>query len=827
MVWGCKQNKKLYFCEYRACGKNKPIISVKFLFFYTLFITVSLSLFSQNTVEISGTVKDTANDPLEGVIINVVDNQKYNTVTQKNGDFRLALPGEAYYIIEFSLVGYTTTSISRTFKNGEKLSIPIILIPQTEELTTVNVDGRREQRREEELVKIEVQTTDLAPSISGMTGVLTSALGTSQKSELSSQYSVRGGNFDENLVVVNQTSIQRPFLVKSGQQEGLSFLNPDLVSSVEFSSGGFEARFEDKISSVLSINYKRPDQAEGSVKASFMGASAHYGNRSDNERFTYCTGMRYKNPSFVLGTLDGESIYKPSFLDFQTSLSYNVSQKIRLEGLLYAARNSYYFQPIQNEVTVGGFGETTKFMSYFEGSEQDNFNNYLGALNLHFKQSDNLHWVWTVDGFLSDESETYDIITNYTLSEALKDEVDGTQAWGRFQDHARNYFTSNVYSTSVYGKYVSFNEAHFVTLNKTEWGAKVKNERFDYNTEEWTLIDSADYVIPRNTELIEMSRYVKGDFEKHSTELNAFIQHSLKFTLSNGNKISLTGGVRGNYKNTNEELLISPRFRMAFIPDWDADIVFRFATGLYQQHPSMREFIAPDGEIVNDVKAQKTIHYVLGADYNLKIWNRPFKFVSEVYYKDLIHVIPYIVDNVKILYFPEQSATGFTTGIDMKLNGEFIEGAESWMSLSIMNSKEKIVGDSTGYHRRPSDQRVNFGLFFQDYLPRMKTLKMNMSLFFGTNLPVWYPSDKKEGDYVARIPMYQRADIGLLKEFKIFKNKKPGPEKRFWVGVEIFNALDASNVASYYWINDVKGSTYGVPNRLTKQALNVKTELRF
>jgi len=787
---------------------------VKKNFLSVLLLIISFCLNAQDQGVLYGIVLDNEGEPVENVNVFVERLPQYGAITGKKGKYEISLPANKSLI-----VGYTHVSLESDFRNivlksGQRLEINVRLRDKMME----QIDIVDERNRKTTQVRLSTKNVSQLPSssLTGISAKIIAQAGVSSSSELSSQYSVRGGNFDENLVVVNQTSIQRPFLVRSGQQEGLSFVNPDLVSSVEFSSGGFEAKYDDKISSVLDINYKRPRKSEGAISASMMGGSLYWGGADKSQRFSHCTGVRYKNPSLILESLNGESIYRPSFLDGQTYMTYQISPRLSVDALLYAAQNSYYFEPIENKQTIGGGANTIGIETGFEGSEEDRFSNYLASGSAKYKVTSNLHIGLSLDYFYSQETESYDIITDYRLGDAIGEDVVNSFALGRFQEHARNRFGAGVFSGSIFGKY-------FVENHKTEWGIKLKSEKVKFNIQEWTMIDSADYSIPHSEERLELFHFANGELVHNNEEFSAFVQHSITKELKGGQELSLTAGLRGSYKNLNNQFLFSPRLRLSFSPKWEKDVVFRFATGLYQQHPSLREFIRPDGTFASDVKAQKTMHYVLGADYNLKIWERPFKLVAEIYYKDLLSVIPYVVDNVMIQYFPDQTAEGYTSGLDLKLNGEFIPGTESWVSLSLMQSEEKIDGDPSGYQRRPSDQMVNIGVFFQDYLPSMETVRMNLALFYGSNLPVWFPADKKEGAPISKIRSYQRADVGLLKEFKI----KSKFVDQFWVGLEIFNVLDSKNVISYNWIKDVEGGSYGVPNHLTNRTFNIKVEAKF
>ena len=660
------------------------------------------------------------------------------------------------------------------------------------------------------------------------------AIGVSSTNNLSSQYSVRGGNYDENSVYVNGIEVYRPLLIRAGQQEGLSFINPDLTESVSFSAGGFDAQFGDKMASVLAIEYKKPQQFEGSVSVSLLGASAYIGHASKNKAFTQIHGVRYKTSAYFLGTLDTKGEYSPSFIDYQTYLTYQFAPKWGISFLGNISQNSFQFRPKDRETAFGTMDNPMKFKIYFDGQEKDLFRTFFGSASLSFQPQKNLSLELLISAFNTDEEETYDISGEYWLNKISGDTKDVIGA-GRYHEHARNKLNARVLNISHRGNYT-------VKNNELKWGIGVQNEYISDKINEWESRDSAGYSMPHNYQ----DSLVRVYYNLHannppvrSYRATAFVQDSYKWT-SNAGSLIVSGGVRANYWTFNNEILISPRASIAFLPIWKEkqNFGFRFATGVYSQSPfykEMRDTITDSSGntsvfLNKNIKAQRSLHLVLGADYYFRVFKRPFKLTAEAYYKPSDRVIPYNVDNVRIMYFGVNNAVAYTTGFDIKLFGEFVPGVDSWISFSFMDSKEKIVGEKE-WKPRPTEQRYIFSMYFQDYFPRFPQYKVHLKFVWADGLPFGPPRSKEnKADY--RMPPYRRVDLGFSRTFeakhdKFMRKNSARYVKSFTIGIDVFNLLGISNVNSYYWVSDVYGHQFAVPNYLTGREINGKILVNF
>jgi len=841
-----------------------------------IYITLILSflainsILAQSTAVVHGKIANHENAALELVNI-AVSGERGGTSTDKNGYYEIEVPAEREITIMFSFVGYNMKQINLNLKANERKQLNLKLTSSTTQLPQFEVVS--EFYRETNLIRINPKIANAIPTPAGnVESIIKTLPGVSSSNELSYQYSVRGGNYDENLIYVNDIEIYRPLLIRSGQQEGLSFINSDMVSSILFSAGGFDAHYGDKMSSVLDIQYKKPQGFAGSVSGSLLGATAHLEGISKNKKITYITGIRQKSNQYVLKSLESKGDYKPSFTDFQAYISYDVSDKWELGILGNIARNTYRFIPQTRETKFGTINEALKLKVYFDGQEVDKFDNYFGAFSAEYKPSKETRIKNIFSAFKSIESETFDIQGQYWLYQLENDfgkDDFGNEAFergvGTYLIHSRNNLEANVLSVEHKG-------SHLYNNNVFQWGAKYQHENITDNLKEWTLIDSAGYSLPRPVDSVgytQPSLQIKENFELQdvinthivlpSNRLSGFVQNTWNFNIDS-TKLSLTAGVRSNYWDFNNQWLVSPRATFSVTPNWEKDMLFRFSVGMYHQPPFYREIRDFSGNINANVKAQESIHFVLSSDWNFKAWNRPFKYVTEVYYKKLNNLIPYEVDNVRIRYYSDQLANGYAMGIDMKVNGEFVKGIESWASLSVMHTQEDIVGDyyykyfnkdnveiiqgftldniavdstriEPGYIPRPTDQRVNFSLFFQDYLPKNPTYKMHLNLLFGSGLPFGPPKTEKYR-HTLRMPMYRRVDIGFSKllksEEKIISNKNIFRHfKTVWITAEVFNLLQINNTISYLWIKDVNNRQYAIPNYLTPRMLNVKLLIEF
>ncbi|WP_289055073.1 TonB-dependent receptor [Carboxylicivirga marina] len=806
---------------------------------YTLlFLLLSCSTLAQNQIKIEGIVTDSINQAIPFANISIVDGRA-GSVSDNKGQFSFSATQALPFQLQASSIGYQTITI--TVKNEQQAkNIHFKLSEKQESLGQVDVEG---QITDQSFNKIDHKLIDRLPDAGGgnIEGLVKSQMGVSSNNELSSQYRVRGGNYDENLVYVNDIEIYRPFLIRSGQQEGLSFVNPNLISSLKFSPGGFEAQYGDKMSSVLDVRYKKPKAVQGSVSASFLGASGHIEGSSKDERFTAISGVRYKTNQYLLGTLDVSGDYNPSFFDAQTFLTYRLSDKWQLEALGYYSQNNYSFEPVDRETSFGTINEAKKLKIYFEGQEKDLFQTGLGAVSLKFMPNSNNQYKITAMGYRTYEEVTYDIMGQYWLQNienpdgtTSNPQEDGVQniGVGTNLEHARNDLFGIIQNVSFQGK-------HQLNKHLLSWQVKYQHEYFKDYINEWEMRDSAGYSLPYSDKEVKFVYSYNADLKTSSNRLTSYLQDEFKLNTTNG-YILINAGIRANYWDFNNELLISPRVNLLFYPNTNKTTRYRLAGGVYYQSPLYREMRTPEGSINENIKSQKSIQLVAGIDHLFEAMNREFKFTSEAYYKHMTNLNPYQVDNVRIRYSGENNAKGYATGIDFKLHGEFVKGVESWANLSIMKTEEDILDDYyietdeegnenivyPGYIPRPSDQRVSFSLFFQDYLPNNPSFRVNLNLIFATGLPFGPPQSPR---YLAtnRMPAYRRVDIGFSKDLTKWINKKNTIVKDCWIGLEVFNLFDISNTISYYWVRDIHNRQYAVPNYLTSRRINLKLTTYF
>ncbi|MBE0654471.1 MAG: carboxypeptidase-like regulatory domain-containing protein, partial [Bacteroidales bacterium] len=657
-----------------------------------------------------------------------VKGMNLGTMTDENGAFNLRVPSGTSLEVIVSCVGFKTRVFNLRLETSEIRELNLNLEKDITELDEVSVSVRQE--RATSFRSIDISALNMMPNTSGsLEGIIKTLPGVSSNNELSSQYSVRGGNFDENLIYVNDIEIYRPFLVRSGQQEGLSFINPDLVSSIRFSAGGFDARYGDKMSSALDIKYRTPEEFAGSASLSLLGGSVHLEGVSKNNKLSVIGGLRYKNTAYLLNSLQTKGEYQPSFGDFQTLLRYQISPKLEFSFLGNVSLNQYNFIPKTSETEFGTASTPLNLVIYYEGNEIDRFDTYFGAGTLEYKPKSNLRLKLISSGFNTSEKETYDILGQYLINEL--DNTIGSETYGdsilnigigAFLNHARNYLDAYVGSISHIGEFDASN-------HKFRWGLSYEYHQVSDKLSEWQLVDSAGYSVPTGAAQLLLNDVIKAENEIENYRVSGFFQDTWGFK-GLFNEYFVTAGIRTSYLGLNQQLLVSPRASFSMKPSWDRDFMFHFSTGIYYQPPFYKEMRNPEGVVNKDLKAQKSIHIVAGGDYIFQAWNRPFKFSTELYYKHLSNMVPYKVDNVRIRYAGENLAKGFATGIDFKLNGEFVKGAESWASLSFMRTREDIWNDvvilpgedgkntvyEPGYYPRPTDQLMTFGLYFQDYL---------------------------------------------------------------------------------------------------------------
>ncbi|MDC0201707.1 TonB-dependent receptor [Flavobacteriales bacterium] len=803
-----------------------------------IFTLISFSSIGQTLI---GTITDNNKEVLPGTNI-IIKGENTGVSSDKDGEYSVKLRPNRSVVIEVSFIGFGIRNIRiPMLKNGQVYTLDIQMIPEGEIIEQVIVKDKT--TRKQALSQIKTQHVSLIPnSGGGVESVLKTLPGVSSANELSSQYSVRGGNFDENMVYVNGIEVYRPFLVHSGQQEGLSFVNSDMVENILFSAGGFEAKYGDKMSSVLDITYKTPTKNKASFQMSLLGGSAHFEGITFNNKFSYLFGFRNKSNQYLLNAMDTRAEYKPNFSDVQTYLKYQLRDNWTISFLGNISQNKYRMIPENRDTEFGTLNEALKLRIFFEGQESDQYNTYFGAFNTNISPNLKTKLNFTTSVFKTIESESFDILGEYWLYQLDNNlgsddfgDVIFDRGVGKFINHARNNLEAIVLNTSLNGHYIQNDNT------KWEWGIKLQNEEITDHIKEWTLIDSAGFTLPHpndningnsdTTQEVLMTEFLKTDLTLSSFRKSGFIQYNKDI----GN-FTINAGTRASYWSFNEEFLLSPRLNFAFIPLWEKDIVFRAATGIYYQSPFYRELRNLEGELNPNIESQKSTHFVLGSDYLFYSWGRPFKLISEVYYKDLQNLIPYKVDNVRIQYLAENNSNGYATGIDLKINGEFVPGVESWASLSVMQTMEDIeddfyIDDETGetiypgFIPRPTDQRVNFSLFFQDYLPGNPNYKMHLSMMYGTGLSFGPPNSEKYQD-ILRMPDYRRVDIGfsavIKAEDKRSRVKFLNKLNSMWISAEVFNLLDIDNTVSYLWVADVSGRQYAVPNYLTPRQINFK-----
>lgn len=769
------------------------------------------------TFTLQGRVTDSEMNPVELATVAVVQQGKM-TMTNLKGEFSMKLQSSDSVVVRFSMVGYKTkTRVLRRPKGKQTL---LIQLYDDNQLAGVTVT--EEKRQMGNTQKLDTKDMKNAPSVTGnaVEEMIQSQAGVSTHSELSSQYNVRGGSFDENSVYINNVEIYRPFLVRSGQQEGLSIINPDMVESVGFSTGGFEAKYGDKMSSVLDIKYKRPKKFEANVSASLLGASAYIG--FSTKKFSWSNGIRYKTNKYLLGTLETKGEYQPNFLDYQTYLTYEPSDRWSIELLGDISENHYNFYPEDRETRFGTMENVKSFRVYFDGQEKDIFRTYFGSLSITRKFGKNTKLSLSAAAFHTNEQEKYDIQGQYWLTQTETSENLGV---GTYMEHARNYLEATVKSAKL-----TFN--HKTKKHDIEAGLTYKIESIKENSKEYEMRDSSGYSIPHTGEDLYMIYSLNARNSLDANRIEAYAQDTWRFTSRGGHTFfTLNYGIRFSHWNFNKESIISPRVSLGIIPAFNHDVTLRFATGIYYQAPFFKEL--RDTTTVNgityatlnrDIKSQRSIHFIAGFDYRFKMKNRPYKFTAEAYYKALSNIIPYTVDNVKIVYDASQQCSGHAMGLDLKLYGEFVPGTDSWVSLSLMNTRININGKSIPM---PTDQRYALNLYFTDYFPGTTRWRMSLRLAYANGLPFGAPHRSLD-TMPFRAPAYKRADIGM--SYRLFDNDKRERKsifKNIWLGVDCLNLLGINNVNSYYWVTDVTNQQYAVPNYLTGRQINVRASFEF
>ena len=785
-------------------------------FLIILAVCMALPLQARR-VHIYGRVTDESGQPVELATVNE-ELTLHSAMTNLKGEYSFNVNTRTDTLnLVFRMIGHETRR--RTLISPpDTVKLDIMLPTSNYTLENVDINATRRQTNGMQNISAEVIRFNADANGGSVESIIATQAGVSTHNELSSQYNVRGGNFDENSVYVNGTEILRPLLVRAGQQEGLSFINPDMVESISFSTGGFSVAYGDKMSSVLDINYRKPRKFESVLMASLLGASAYVG--AGNDKFSFSGSVRYKTTGYLLGTLDTKGEYDPSFLDYQTYICWTPNTKWEIGLIGNAAVNEYRFSPTDRTTTFGTAENPHTFKVYYEGWEKDRFNTLFGALDIKRMEEKSVYRL-NLSAFNSHESESFDILSQYWLDE---NGSDNSLAVGSFMQHARNRLKSNVYTASL-------KATHATDLfGSIGWGLEYRHETVDDHMREWEMRDSAGYTLPyTQTGPMEMIYSLKSDHGISNNKAAAYIQDTYRFSTSAG-LFTLNAGLRASWWSWNNEMTFSPRLMVGFTPSFNENFTFRFSTGVYHQTPFYKEIkdtVNAGGiyqvNLNKDIRSQRSIQFVLGGDYDFRVYNRPFKFTTEIYYKKLDHLIPYNLDNVRIVYYGENCAHGYAAGIDMKLYGEFVPGTASWLTFSLMNTRENIGGK---WLPRPTDQLYNLSLYFTDYFPRRESWKMSLRCSLADGLP-FGPTHSGREKQVFRAPAYKRVDIGL--SYKIFDYSKhphvygkSGFFKDIWAGVDALNLLGINNVNSYYWITDIQNTQYAIPNYLTGRQLNLR-----
>jgi hypothetical protein len=804
-------------------------MTISFRLYILIFFCLIQNISVAQETKISGQVTNINGQPLFGASV-ILPETNEGAVTGNDGIYELSIAARKDIIIQCSYLGYKTVTDTINLNDGISLLYNFILNELASELESVVVTGT--QQRDNTLTRINMKSIDQIPNSSGNIETLIKSMsGVVSGNELSSQYSVRGGNFDENLVYVNDIEIYRPLLVQSATQEGLSFINPNMVSSIQFSAGAFDAEYGDKMASVLDVKYKNPTEFEASAIAGLLGASVHFAGADKKNRFNFNTGFRYKTTNYLLNSLDIEGEYTPRFADFQTLFGYNITPKSSISILGNYSTNRFNLVPQNRDTEFGTLQETYNFRVFYEGQERDRFDSYMGAISYNYRHGRNLSLKFIASAFDTDEEISFDILSEYWINQVTTDTAINIGT-GASLEHARNKLKGNVYSIENKGLYIHNNSTW-------KWGLKLQYETIDDRISEWQMLDSAGMSIPYSDEFIYLDYSYKAHNTIESFRYQAFTQNTTSF-YTNTAEIGLTVGLRLNYWDYNNEFLVSPRASISISPYWNKKVNFYLAAGAYNQPPFYKELKQYNGELFENKKAQKSYQFVFGTDIYYQAWGRPFVFTSEIYYKNLYKLTPYRVENVQVKYLPEYNARGYATGIDFRVNGEFVQGVESWFSLSLLRTRENsyndnyVLNDGTviypGYYRRPSDQTLTFAIFFQDYLPSNPNYKVHLLVNYGTGLPYSGPRPERPSETFL-LSQYRRVDIGFSRIIRENKTKKVGFHD-IWITLEILNLLDAPNMASYDWIKTVENNegyndSYAVPNYLTGRRLNFKISTKL
>lgn len=811
-----------------------------------LFILLLLPSFliAQKTTILKGTVKNSKNESISEVSIKYLNT---GTVTDANGNYSIRIPLNQEITLVFSHVSYKTVTKKITATNRNTIRFSPTLILKTENLKEIVIKDNKKEAQGITKIDINKAKNVIGPN-AGVENVLMTLPGVNNNNELSTQYNVRGGNFDENLVYVNGIQVYRPFLIRSGQQEGLSFINTNMVQNINFSAGGFQAKYGDRLSSVLDITYRKPKEQATTIDASLLGASVTYENNFLNNKLSTITGIRYRDNSLFVNNKQIETNFRPQFTDVQTYLSYEFSEKLDISFLGNFSLNDYNYQPLSRRTRFGTVADPIELIVFYSGQENNKYLTLFGALSSNYQVNKDFTLTTTLSRYNTQEEEYFDIAAQYNLGEVDTNigsqnfgEVEFSQGIGSQLNHARNDLDALITNAEIRGTIKKENK-------QWDFGIKYQKENVKDRIREWEIIDSLGFSIrpPHHsgnnqpyepfTGPIVPFQNIRKDNEVDIYRISGFAQFNQK-TFLNNHEIWYNLGVRfhnwsvtGNTISGKNQTVISPRAQFAIKPDWDKDMLFRLSGGWYHQPPSYRELRDFNGNVNVDVKAQQSIHIVSGMDYSFEMWDRPFKLTSELYYKDLSNVNAYTIDNVRIRYRADNVTKAYVYGLDLRLNGEFVPGSESWVSFGYLKTEENI--NNRGYIARPTDQRIKFGILFQDYVPNLPNLKAYLNLVFNTGLPGGSPAYADPYQYQQRLRDYRRADLGVSYVFvdanKQYTTGWLSSFSELTAGLELFNMFDIQNAITNTWVRDVYSKTqFGIPNFMTGRVLNFKVAMKF
>jgi len=823
-------------------------LKTKNQFLALLFLLFTTTIFSQ-IAKVTGVVLDENKNPVEGVNVSY---QSKSVVSDANGFYVITIPANQKVVLVYTHVALKSITATFLLKPDEIVEYNPMLNGKNEQLDDVIITNNK--KRIQSIISVDPEVVRRVPSLSGgVEGIIKTLQGVTSNTELSSQYSVRGGNYDENLVYVNEVEIYRPFLVRSGQQEGLSFTNTDLIQNIDFSAGGFQAKYGDKMSSVLDITYRKPIKFGASFEASLLGGSVSAEDISKNKKWSALAGIRYRNNSLLVNSQETQSNYKPSFADVQANINFNASKKLQFSFLGNISQNKYSYQPLTRQTNFGTISEPIALQIFYEGQEKDQYQTYFGALKTNYIANETSTYKLIGSVYHTQEEEHFDIDASYYLGDVdanLGSETFGNvtynRAIGSQLSHARNDLDALIVNAEVKGAH------NFKKKFQIDWGLKYTHESIRDRIVEWEVIDSAGFSInnpildlpvndqPYNPYVGPLVPYqnVRATNFVDINRFSGFAQWSTKTNLGDS-QLWLNAGVRAQswmvsgaeIVDAKSQTVFSPRGQISLKPGWEKDMIFRFSSGFYYQPPFYRELRDQYGVVNPNVKAQKSVHFVLSNDYNFKLWNRPFKLVSEAYYKSMTDVNTYTLDNVRIRYRANNDAVAYAYGFDCRLNGEFVPGTESWFSFGYMKTEENQ--DGRGYIARPTDQRLKFGILFQDYMPNIPNVKLYLNLTYNTGLPGGSPSYADAYQYQSRLRDYRRADVGFSYLFTEKNNERPEGHwlkkfKDLSLGFEIYNMFNNQNAITNTWVRDAyTKSQYGIPNYMTTRVFNIKLTARL